>query len=51
MADITYCASDCQDFTCKRHKSFAPLRSQHWYSMSDFSDDCNNYIAPKGKRK
>jgi|LGVE01.1.fsa_nt_gb hypothetical protein len=47
-SDITFCASDCQDKTCKRHMSFAPLGIKNT-SFADLSPICMKYAEkPKG---
>jgi|LGVF01.1.fsa_nt_gb hypothetical protein len=41
--DKTFCASDCQDETCGRHKSFAPLDIKNT-SFADLSVICKRYV-------
>ena len=39
MSDITYCASNCCNTNCIRHKS----KANKYSSWADLSGDCNDY--------
>ena len=45
-SDKTFCSSDCQDKTCARHKTFAPLYRES-VCFADLSVICKRY--KKGK--
>ena len=40
MRDITYCASNCFNTECMRHKS----KANKYSSWADLSDDCDLYM-------
>jgi len=42
-SDKTFCSSDCQDETCDRHMSFAPMDIQNT-SFADLSPICMKYL-------
>ena len=48
--DITFCASDCRNYECKRMLSYSKVRAAEAQSKplnhQDLSADCKEYMKP-----
>lgn len=47
--DKTFCASDCTNKSCHRHKSQLPPIPPLPVSFANFKETCEDYQAPEGK--